>query len=279
MRWIEVYISVLKKKGHDVEILLGTNGKWTGKDEDVLVDGQPLWDFVDSLGQSRQSLLKGHEVLITRHFDNRVKEFVKNIIMGPGKGNVPIVNYNFRVEFQARGMPHIHGVLWIKKEWLAKEGGVHGPLADYPHFIPKLADLTMSCSLPQGDAELINIAGKVQRHTHSKSCKKKGTNCRFGFPKLPISRTILAKPLPDEMDKDQKEDILKKAKVCLTKAVEILEDPAMDDEMSYEDFLQMLGETKDNYEYYCSITERGKLLLIKRSVNERFINYYNNRIN
>ena len=209
MRWIEVYVSVLKKKGHNVEILPGTNGKWTGKDEDVLVDGQPLWDFVDSLGQSRQSLLKGHEVLITRHFDNRVKEFVKNIIMGPGKENVPIVNYNFRVEFQARGMPHIHGVLWIKKEWLA-ERGVHGPLADYPHFIPTLANLTMSCSLPQDDEELREIAGKVQRHTHSKSCKKKGTNCRFGFPKLPVSETIIAEPLPDDMDQDVKEDTLKK---------------------------------------------------------------------
>ena len=82
--------------------------------------------------------------------------------------------------------------------------------------------MSCSCSLPQGDAELINIAGKVQRHTNSKSCKMKGANCRFGFPtKLVISKTTLAKPLPDEMDKDEKEDILKKANTCLIKAVEI----------------------------------------------------------
>ena len=50
----------------------------------------------------------------------------------------------------------------------------------------------------------------------------KGANCRFGFPtKLVISKTTLAKPLPDEMDKDEKEDILKKANACLIKAVEI----------------------------------------------------------
>ena len=274
MRWIEVYVSVLKEKGHNVQIISDSKGKWTGKDEDVLVDGQPLWEFVDGLGQTRLSLLKGHEVLITRHFDNRVKEFIKCIVMGHGKQNVPIANYNFRVEFQARGMPHIHGVLWICQDWLAKEG-VHGPLSENTWFIPKLADLTMSCTLPDDDEELKEIAFTVQRHTHTKSCRKKEKSCRYGFPRLPVSKTILAEPLLETLEDDEKETTLNKAKECLSKAIEILEDPNIDENMTYEEYLELLGETKKSYEKYCSITEKGRYLLIKRSVKERYVNSFN----
>ena len=194
--------------------------------------------------------------------------------MGHGEEKVKITNYNFRVEFQARGMPHIHGVLWICQDWLASKG-VHGPLTENTWFIPQLADLTMSCSLPENDDELRDKAYSVQRHTHSKSCRKKEKSCRYGFPRLPISETVLAQPLDENLDTVEKEATLKEAKDCLRKAIEILEDPNIDENMSYEEYLILLGETKDNYERYCSISERGRYLLIKRSVKERFVNSFN----
>ena len=30
-------------------------------------------------------------------------------------------------------------------------------------------------------------------HHHTQTCRKKGTECRFGFPKLPPPETIIAK--------------------------------------------------------------------------------------
>ena len=96
MRWTEVFISVLRRTGRQVDIIKDSNGKWSGKDEDILVEGLPLWNFVDSLGSTRLQLLKGYEFLITRHFDNRVKEFIKNIVMGPGQEKVKIAYYNYR---------------------------------------------------------------------------------------------------------------------------------------------------------------------------------------
>ena len=96
MRWIEVYISVLRREGHKIDIIKDSSGNWTGKDEDILVDGQPLWNHVDSMGSTRLQVLKGYEFLITRHFDNRVKEFIKNIVMGPGQEKVKIAYYNYR---------------------------------------------------------------------------------------------------------------------------------------------------------------------------------------
>ena len=225
MRWIEVYISVVRRMGYKVDIIKDSNGKWSGKDEDVRVEGQSLWDFVDSRGSTRQQFLKGYEFLITRHFDNRVKEFMKNIVMGPGKEKVKIAYYNYRVEFQARGLPHIHGVLWIDKDTLAKEG-ITGNIIDNPEFVTKLADLTLSCSLPDDDQEIKDIVSKVQKHRHTKSCRKTGKSCRYGFPKLPMPKTVLAQPLPDDMDPDEKKFLLKKAKEVLSKALH--QDVALD---------------------------------------------------
>ena len=93
--------------GHKISFKEDESGRWSGKDEDILVDGEtPIWDFVDSMNESKHQLLKNHTFLVTRHFDERVKAFMKNIVMGPGQ-KVPIKYYNYRVEFQARGKRNI----------------------------------------------------------------------------------------------------------------------------------------------------------------------------
>lgn len=46
-------------------------------------------------------------------FDARLKSFIKNILMARGKDKIKFKYFNYRVEFQARGMPHIYGISWI----------------------------------------------------------------------------------------------------------------------------------------------------------------------
>ena len=82
-----------------------SNGAWSGDDSDIFIkygDGEemPLWDYVNNLPISKHNLLKNHVMLITRIFDNRVKSFIKNILMGEGKDKLPIKYYTYRVEFQ-----------------------------------------------------------------------------------------------------------------------------------------------------------------------------------
>ena len=87
--------------------------------------------------------LKKYYVLITRMFDDRVKAFIKNILM-----NHRVENYSYRIEFQARGMPHVHGVFWLKQE----------DIKDYKNNddgfdnerVPSLIDEWVSCSLDTG---------------------------------------------------------------------------------------------------------------------------------
>ena len=127
MRWFDVFVSVLKRMGYKVEY----EEKWDGDEEKIFVvesceKKTPLWEFVDALEQSKHELLKDFIYLVTQHFDARVKNFITHILMGKGKEKVPIQYYSYRVEYQIRGMPHIHGAAWINKSWLQKELQITG---------------------------------------------------------------------------------------------------------------------------------------------------------
>ena len=103
-------MSILKRKGYDV-VYDEEDGIWNGLEDCIFVgssDGPVrLWEFVESIEESKSELLSDYIFLVTRHFDERVKSFLKNILMAPksnDKTEVQIEFYNYRVEFQARGI-------------------------------------------------------------------------------------------------------------------------------------------------------------------------------
>ena len=42
------------------------------------------------------------------------------------------------------------------------------------------------------------IAEKVNKHQHTKTCRKYNTKCHFNMPKLPSYKTLIAKPISIE---------------------------------------------------------------------------------
>ncbi|CAG2199123.1 unnamed protein product [Mytilus edulis] len=74
----------------------------------------------------------------------------------------------------------------------------------------RFIDKYISCKLPleSDDPELTDIVKTVQQHSknHSKSCRKKGTECRFNFPRPPSEKTFISRPIEDEEDKEHDED-------------------------------------------------------------------------
>ena len=83
--------------------------------------------------------------MITRMFDNEVKSFIKNILM-----NHNVAYHCYRIEFQARGMPHLHGVFWLPPEIVDNysENGVFDK-----DKVTDLIDEWISCSIITGDDE------------------------------------------------------------------------------------------------------------------------------
>ena len=280
MRWSEVFLSLLMRKGYNIEI----PKDWNGNDNELLVEGEELWKYVnDIMSENKHDLFKDYTFLITRLFDARVKSLMKNVLMAGGADKIPFKYFSYRVEFQARGMPHIHGVAWITPSYLTRKG-INEHLCDIDEEkLITLVDSLVSCALPEDDEELAGIVGAVQKHAHTpKHCLKNNGKCRYGFPKLPSEKTIVAKPLPDTLSKEEKKQTLEEAKKTLKGAMEVLNDPDLDENLSLDDFVKKIGEktgreglTKEDYERHIAITERGKSIILKRTVKERNTNNYN----
>ena len=73
--------------------------------------------------------------------------------------------------------------------------------------LTEFTDWSVSCSIK--DATTRDLVMEVNKHQHfDKSCRKRGPNCRFGFPRFPCTKTIVAIPSKirykdnDELEKE-----------------------------------------------------------------------------
>jgi ATP-dependent DNA helicase PIF1 len=116
-------------------------------------------------------------------FENRWRAFLNTVILDP-QGPVGIVtDYFWRLEYQARGAPHIHMKIWVEKAPII---GV-STNEEVLNFIKKC----ITCSIPRDHDELKGLGTKFQIHECRSSCrrvcmskKSAGIKCRYGFPRL-----------------------------------------------------------------------------------------------
>ena len=100
MRWPEVYLTLLREKNYEIS----KPENYDGNLENMLVQGKPLWEYVnEDMSCSKHELFRESTFLITIMFDERVKSFIKNILMANADDQVKFRYYSYRVEFQARG--------------------------------------------------------------------------------------------------------------------------------------------------------------------------------
>ena len=71
------------------------------------------------------------------------------------------------------------------------------PTQDEMDIVARFVDSFSSVSLHPAIVGPIvaGIAEKVNKHQHTKTCRKYNTVCRFNMPKLPSFQTLIAKPL------------------------------------------------------------------------------------
>ena len=102
-----------------------------------------------------------------------------------------VADYAHRTEFQKRGSPHTHGLLWVDS---APKFGISSDKE-----ICNYIDSCISCSLAVGEEEKPFV--KFQIHKHSPTCKKvvkRKPICRFGIPWPPMQETRILYPLEIE---------------------------------------------------------------------------------
>ena len=123
---------------------------------------------------------------------------------------------------------------------------------------------------------------KYQTHSHSKTCRKyRNIACRFNFGQFFTDRTIVAEPLPQDMDEEIKTNILTRRKEILSlmkqKIDEVL-NPSIADYNSLltpEEIFQEIAITNEEYEWALTISPDSNCELhLKRPIDSCFTNNY-----
>ncbi len=203
--------------------------------------------------QKKSELIQKDPVKCAGNFEHMVQLFIHNFIKSSSH---PIgeVDFFYRVEFQQRGSPHIHGLFRIKMLL----------------SMVKILDSYVSCKADPNDlTDLVNL----QRHKHSKTCKKRGNAvCRFNFPLPPMPRTMILEPLSETDLEKNIADILKKA---LERIRTLLDSIKADETMTFVEFLEKLNLSEQQYIKAIRLSLKHSTLLLKRSPAEIRINCYN----
>ena len=122
-----------------------------------------------------------------------------------------ITDYVIKIEFQMRGSPHVHCLLWVK--------GAPKINQDLDDDVCRFIDKYITAMIPKGMFERendVNIMKSLQTHTHSDYCCRNKL-CHFGFSKPPASKTVISWEPAEE---HKAHDIIKYAKRCISKGTE-----------------------------------------------------------
>ena len=110
-----------------------------------------------------------------------------------------------------RSCPHLHALIWTSD----CPELTHDTKEAYIHFID---EHVQSC-LPdrsQDPDQLHELVKTYQKHSHSKTCRKyKNIKCRFNFGHFFTSKTIVAEPLSDDLNPEEKTSTIDRQKEIL----------------------------------------------------------------
>ena len=239
-----ISLSAADTKWADLLIMLGK-----------LVDKKDYTEELPLHYDTKARLISSDPVTYARYFNERVQQYFNIVLKSSHEPVGKLNDFVYRVEFQNRGLCHIHALLWIENA------------PDYAKVeaekIEAFVDQYVSCSedVPHEHADYLDI----QKHKHSRTCRKMGKAiCRFGYPIPPMNKTKLLEPyegdnrekyeklytkIQDELNSKNKHDSLDE---CLTKL-----------EMTEEDYIKAVTTS----------IKRPKVFL-KRKLSEIRINPY-----
>ena len=210
--------------------------------------------------QEKTRLVQKDPVTCSRYFDHRVQEFLNTVLKNEIEPIGKVLDFFYRVEFQQRGSPHIHMLIWIENAPKLEK--------NTEEEIVQFVDNYLTCST---DDEEIGELVDLQSHKHSKSCRKKGKAiCRFGFPLPPLPRTLLLHPLDEDVEK------YKKQHSELQKTMNEYKNVT---DITFDEFLEQVAKMSfENYIKCIRSSLRAPKIFLKRNPNEMRVNLFNKTI-
>ena len=204
--------------------------------------------------EDKSNWIRRNPVTAARHYLYRLNTFFQEFLKSAANPLGELVDHAIRIEFQARGSPHAHCVLWIK---YAPQYGIDDN-ADVCHFIDKY----ITCAIPADEGKLRDIVLLLQKHKHSSYCRR-NRGCRFHFPHPPSNETIISE------QNDDNSDCIK----VLTKVCKVLTDNPND--LTMNELLAKANVTLDQYVSALQVSTKGSVVILKRKPIECNINNHN----
>ncbi|XP_062598312.1 uncharacterized protein LOC134259730, partial [Saccostrea cucullata] len=224
----------------------------------------------------KNEVLRCNPVTVARMFEHRFHTFHREVILSSAEPIGKVVDYFQRVEFQQRGSPHMHCLYWIENAPNIDSDG-EGAVCNF-------IDRYVTCALPSeiDDSDLRKTVSEVQQHSkkHSKTCKKKGTECRFNFPRPPSQRTFITS-LQDNENVGHCETEDEHSKINKAYAKKILlsvwdkVQTEGEENSTTEEIFEDLSLTQELYEEAQNILSTRRSVILERNPNEMWTNQYN----
>ncbi|XP_050310997.1 uncharacterized protein LOC126746701 isoform X2 [Anthonomus grandis grandis] len=210
-------------------------------------------------------LIRTDPITCARYFDYRFKLLFKHMKSqnGPFKQN-PIEHHYYRIEFQHRGSPHVHGLLWLSNAPKFQET---------PESFKECAEFANRYITCNSDLESVRDIIQFNTHHHSKSCQKEVRGhkvCRYGIPYLPMDKSVILTPI--KIDKTKEADL---RKAMSEKFLMIMRRLKYKPDLSFENFLADLGMSKDEYLNVIQHNIFKTTLFLERLPKDGFINNFN----
>ena len=218
-------------------------------------------DVMNMTWEEKSSWLKRNPVTAARHFQYRLDQFWKIVITSEAKPIGNVVDYMIRIEFQARGSPHAHTIIWVK------DAPQYGKESDKE--VTDFIDKYQICTKPTEDEELLELV-QLQKHVHSKSCLRYGS-CRFGIPKMPSPQTLIS----SEPETDNKTELVCAAKKVFSKVQKTLDGMETEGDVTLDEVLNISEISFDSYLEALKTSKNGHSVVLRRNPSEMNINSYN----
>ena len=121
----------------------------------LLLPVVPPLEQVNALSfDEKSNWLRRNPVTAARHFQYRLNTFLQEFLKSTAKPLGEIVDYGIRIEFQARGSPHAHCVIWVKD---APKYGVNND-----NKVCDFIDKYISCAIPEQEGKLKDLVLLLQ---------------------------------------------------------------------------------------------------------------------
>ena len=174
-----------------------------------------------------------------------------------------IADWFYRVEYQQRGSPHIHMLIWLE------DAPVYGCNDD--NDVTTVIDKIITCKKTKTDPELELLINR-QIHRHCQTCLKKSkAESRFNFPQPLMKSTTIFYPL----DGDVSETDVRKHKDTWKNISKQLNGMIGGEDITFEQLLIKLKITKRNYYLAIQSSLGFPTIFLKRKPNELRVNNYN----